>query len=733
MSSAMISAATAVSVAPTSVTAVVLPNQTKRQLSVKETNDYVRLKGILLDWANQGKANTLKDLNAKKRFRDLQLVCEHFAEDILDPKMKEHFSVFECCSSVDNVVQGIALTNIVRPTVQNPNEMLPGYLKIFWIVTNPHNIRSKINDSNKSKVKGTGTILIAHLAKACINNNFKGMAASLSATATDFFEKMKFRKDQKTVTFDYRISREEILKWAESNVKPYSLTYKQFAASSTGSTALTAAGIPKADSIPSQQKTADAQLGKIKRTLLVCETNKINYGSIKKILETWKGQACNKASQCNGEDFFQFQSLASMSNFFVSELISSGISYFNLFECRSNDDVVQALALTNILGNSPAEIDGEKCRQYTVLKGYLKIFFIVTNPHNIRSKANENAKAKIKGAGTALIGHLAKYCLQHNLKGLLAESSITSIEFWEKMHFKPLKVTGADKVGAFAYHVTPEEIKRLAESNVKPYALTCKQYAVPSTGPAALTAAVIPKADIISALPAQQKIADAQLGKIKRTVSVGVTKLIDSSIIQKILSGWRKDAKGKAVQCDGGEREQFSDVSSMSLYFKDKMEHPEVFQCRSARVYQCRSSDNVVQALALTRILGTSPFNDEKDRKKYAQLKDHLEIISIVTNPHNVRSKLNEGDPEKIKGSGTALIGHLAKICLRDNLKGLFADSLSSSKIFWEKMKFKPQKYVGDDVYPYLLTSDEIRSLAAAEVKPFSQTCKQAASSNSTK
>lgn len=106
--------------------------------------------------------------------------------------------VFLCRDEALGLPQAIALTKKESRNLENGR-----FVKIAHIATNPNNIRSKVNESELTRIEGASTAIINHLAQRCLKEGADGIYLEATATARPFYEKMGFKAlDPKTVKLD---------------------------------------------------------------------------------------------------------------------------------------------------------------------------------------------------------------------------------------------------------------------------------------------------------------------------------------------------------------------------------------------------------------------------------------------------------------------------------------------------------------------------------------------------
>jgi hypothetical protein len=70
------------------------------------------------------------------------------------------------------------------------------------------------------------------------------------------------------------------------------------------------------------------------------------------------------------------------------------------------------------------------------IRKFIKINILATNPNNINSPINDSGSSKIKGAGTALIYRISKFCMEEKLaEGILLKSTENAEIFYQTLGF----------------------------------------------------------------------------------------------------------------------------------------------------------------------------------------------------------------------------------------------------------------------------------------------------------
>lgn len=65
----------------------------------------------------------------------------------------------------------------------------PSSLEIVYLITNPINIRSSVNDSEENRVKGAGTFLLQEAEKIAVVKKMERVVLSSLSTAVEFYKK----------------------------------------------------------------------------------------------------------------------------------------------------------------------------------------------------------------------------------------------------------------------------------------------------------------------------------------------------------------------------------------------------------------------------------------------------------------------------------------------------------------------------------------------------------------
>lgn len=136
--------------------------------------------------------------------------------------------------------------------------------------------------------------------------------------------------------------------------------------------------------------------------------------------------------------------------------------------------------------------------------------------------------------------------------------------------------------------------------------------------------------------------------------------------VQGIVAIWEKVALEKERLSQSREKEQFSDcVTALTLISAGLRSKSPFFQ-----MYICRDIHD--QPMGFMRVY------DHNDAA--------LEVVALVTNPENIRSKLNV--ESRVAGAGSCLIEKVEEIAKERKKKFIQLDSLSNPEGFYHKKGF---------------------------------------------
>ena len=144
------------------------------------------------------------------------------------------------------------------------------------------------------------------------------------------------------------------------------------------------------------------------------------------------------------------------------------------------------------------------------------------------------------------------------------------------------------------------------------------------------------------------------------------------SLIQETLSEWEITAwKKETLSTSTEDKELFSDLWLVA--FGANVDTS--LQSHNSLCVICKSpsSPEVIQAISL-----------------FTKQKEHIFLNFLITNPHNIRAPINEFEEDKVCGAGSAIIQHLFKVCIEENLERIRLLSTDSSIEFYTKMGFTP-------------------------------------------
>ncbi len=142
----------------------------------------------------------------------------------------------------------------------------------------------------------------------------------------------------------------------------------------------------------------------------------------------------------------------------------------------------------------------------------------------------------------------------------------------------------------------------------------------------------------------------------------------------KVASIWEQVALKKACLAeDSNEKEQFIACAHISLAIANSLAYPADYRS----YYVCRDEKGQDQGMMVLEM---------KPNKVYVAL--------LVTNPHNIRSKVNEDEPNKVKGAGTCLLQKAEELARNEGKESIVLHPVSTAITFYEKNGFE-----WDDLY----------------------------------
>lgn len=189
--------------------------------------------------------------------------------------------------------------------------------------------------------------------------------------------------------------------------------------------------------------------------------------------------------------------------------------------------------------------------------------------------------------------------------------------------------------------------------------------------------------------------------------------------ISKIAQDWATIAGQKYLEIHGGRYPFFS---TRDAYLTDKGKRMRDCDDLCRKISNSIDTGNVIEPWD-TIITCTA---DEKIQSIALHDSTLNKLGFIVTHPKNIRHRINDLQPEQIRGAGTQIILYLASKTLRSNLN-LRLTALESSKKFYDQLGFEEDF---DNVDPYAgyfhttsmkLTAEKIREKIKERTSPFNQ------------
>lgn len=210
---------------------------------------------------------------------------------------------------------------------------------------------------------------------------------------------------------------------------------------------------------------------------------------------------------------------------------------------------------------------------------------------------------------------------------------------------------------------------------------------------------------------------------LKRTLIIEQIALEKSNFekIGKTAREWQNNAIKKKSGSINNEKNIFDDSSTISKLIAECMEKP----AETAHLYN-RITAVKDRTLNIHQSISVTKENYEICSYSGSYLGKYIKIVHIVTNPNNVRSKVNNREYTRVEGASTALIAHFAKECLKQNAKGLYLESTVSAKTFYEKIGFElldVNDIIPDErgTYPMRLTAEKIKILQKKTCSAFAK------------
>lgn len=166
-----------------------------------------------------------------------------------------------------------------------------------------------------------------------------------------------------------------------------------------------------------------------------------------------------------------------------------------------------------------------------------------------------------------------------------------------------------------------------------------------------------------------------QTNIVKTNNSLNVRELTpnEKNKLIKITDTWNTFAQSKASQSSPTQK-VFEDSSSLCKYIisalNDKTNKYKFYVCTQAQ------KDTDVEAIAVI------------SEKVSSVAKPHLYVEFLMTHPKNIRSPLNENEPNRVTGAATKIISYLAEVAKQRRIDEIHLFSLNSARGFYEKIGF---------------------------------------------
>lgn len=133
----------------------------------------------------------------------------------------------------------------------------------------------------------------------------------------------------------------------------------------------------------------------------------------------------------------------------------------------------------------------------------------------------------------------------------------------------------------------------------------------------------------------------------------------------KVASVWAENAREKALlTTNETERKQFIACANISSSIASALEFPNDYRT----FYTCKDEKG----------------NDQGMMVVQAQ-QNHVYVALLVTNPINIRSSVNDNEPNKVQGAGTCLLNKAEEIAIMEGKDYVRLTPLNSAVAFYKK------------------------------------------------
>lgn len=161
--------------------------------------------------------------------------------------------------------------------------------------------------------------------------------------------------------------------------------------------------------------------------------------------------------------------------------------------------------------------------------------------------------------------------------------------------------------------------------------------------------------------------------KKKYTLRVERINLYGYSDIARITTIWQEIAEEKgSLAPTSSERARFYSCKSISQSIYYSASYPDY----GKEIYACKDEKGTVQALMVLSVRTNNVYVDY-----------------LVTSPNNIRSSVNDCEPDKVEGAGSSLLRKAEQIALERGKESVDLIPLSTAVAFYEKLGFTHAGY----------------------------------------
>jgi len=179
--------------------------------------------------------------------------------------------------------------------------------------------------------------------------------------------------------------------------------------------------------------------------------------------------------------------------------------------------------------------------------------------------------------------------------------------------------------------------------------------------------------------------------KIKK-LRVVELKINQREELSKTFEVWKQFAQEKSEK-ESQQKNIFANSKDICLWGIDTLKKD--VDCKH-RIFICTQSAFNPEAITIISEKTTAPSADSPS-------KPYLYVEYLVTHPKNIRSPLNENEPNRVNGAGSAIISALIQLGREENKDTIQLHSLSSARPFYEKLGFIPT--INDNLYTLKIES----------------------------